>query len=607
MTMTVLILCAVTFAQVQPSDSDADADKEKKQKEKNERVIEMLERATAEAGTLKLPQNRAVIYAMTGDMLWKLDEKRARELFRNAGAELISYNLEVENDRRESDVPMMQFFDFSTGPRNEILPIIARHDAELALELLVQTRPAKLAEEMQRASAPNAKQASPMTFDPERQRIRQEIALEQQFAMAAAEENPDKAIKLIKDSLAKGISNTVLPLLHKLNKKDEKKAAELGSDVIRKLVDSDLAQNFEDLQVALEFLQFAFRPQGAPKDKPFAFSEASVKDLAGKVASTLLQPSRSLSTAMMLSQAMPMLEKFVPERSAQLRQRQAEVQGELPAEFANMQQQQRLWGPNSTPEDVLAQIPQLKNDVERSMAYQNLTSKIGQIDDDARARKLIDQIPDEKTRMNALEQLESRRISRTAGEGKLAEARRMIRNLTKKKIQIQKLVALATEFHKKSGEENIAIAKELMTDARRLTNEYVETGDDLGDVMEVIRGYAAIEPETAFKMFEPVIDVLNEHIQASASIAKFNAQTTAFRKGELIMKVGGGDFALFRYVHQMQTLGKADLERMNTLIDRFHRTDARSIVKLYVMQGYLKEGDPAPNPSTAGGVIFIAN
>jgi hypothetical protein len=603
--MTVLVACALTYAQVQPTESDAD--KEKKQKAKNEHVVKMLEQSIVEAGSLRLPQNRAVIYALTGDMFWKFDDKRARELFRNAGAELVAYNLEVEKERSDSDVPMvMQYFDYSAGPRTEILPIIARRDAELALELLIQTRPARLAEEMLKTSAPNAKQAAPMNFDPERQRVRQEIALEQQFAMSAADENPEKAIKLIKDSLSKGISHSVLPLLQKLNKKDEKKAAELGGDVIKKLVDSDLAQNGEDLQIAIQFLQFAFKPQGAaPKDKPFAFSEKSIKDLAGKVADTLLQPSRSLSIAMFLSQAMSVLEKFVPERSAQLRQRQAEVQGELPTEFAQMQQQQRMWDPNSTPEDILAQLPQLKNDMERSMAYQNLTSKIGQIDDDARARKLIDQIPDEKTRMNALEQLESRRISRTAGAGKLEDARRMIRNLTKKKIQIQKLVALATEFYKKSGEENIAAANELMGEARSLTSEYAETGDDLADIMELVKGYATIDPDIAFKLYEPVIDVLNEHIQASAAIAKFNAQTTLFTKGELKMKVGGGDFPLFRYIPQMQMLGKADLDRMNNLADRFHRNDVRAIVKLHVLQGFLRDEKIPAFLSAPGGVVIM--
>jgi hypothetical protein len=165
----------------------------------------------------------------------------------------------------------------------------------------------------------------------------------------------------------------------------------------------------------------------------------------------------------------------------------------------------------------------------------------------------------------------------------------MIRNLTKKKTQIQKLASLGVEYHKKGGEDNIAIAKELMAQARALTPDVAETSDDLGDIMEVVKGYTTVDPDIAFKMYETVIDTLNEHIHASAVIAKFSSQTTMFRNGELTMKIGGGDFPLFRYIPQMQMLGKADLERMILLANRFHRNDARAIVKLYVLQGFIKD------------------
>ena len=46
---------------------------------------------------------------------------------------------------------------------------------------------------------------------------------------------------------------------------------------------------------------------------------------------------------------------------------------------------------------------------------------------------------------------------------------------------------------------------------------------------------------------------------------------------------------LFRYINQIQMLGKADLNRMNSFSDKFQRSDARSIVKLFVAQGFLKE------------------
>ena len=198
------------------------------------------------------------------------------ELFRSAAAEIITFNQEKEKEARESTNQLSEMLDFSPEARSEVLPLVAKHDPEMALELLLQTRPTKLAEAMLKASLPNSKTGGDMlNFSAEKQKISQELALEQRLALLAADENPEKAIKLIKDSLANGVSMNVMPLLQKLNKKDEKKATELGGDVIKKLVDSDLAKNDEDMRAAIGFLQFAFKaaPATGGKDKQFAFTD----------------------------------------------------------------------------------------------------------------------------------------------------------------------------------------------------------------------------------------------------------------------------------------------------------------------------------------------
>ena len=57
------------------------------------------------------------------------------------------------------------------------------------------------------------------------------------------------------------------------------------------------------------------------------------------------------------------------------------------------------------------------------------------------------------------------------------------------------------------------------------------------------------------------------------------------------MKVNGYSYdglLLFRYINQIQMLGKADLNRMSLFSDKFQRSDARTIVKLFVAQGFSK-------------------
>ncbi|MBK6589204.1 MAG: hypothetical protein IPG22_13000 [Acidobacteria bacterium] len=601
-----MLLCSFALAQTQPTDSDAD--KAKKNKEQDERVVQLLDQAIGEAVSLRLPQNRAVVYAMAGDMYWKFDEKRARELFRSSAGELVSYNQEAEKERREVTAQNMltDLFEVRSDIRAEILPLVAAHDAELALELLVQTRPAKLAEAMARAAMPNKPTNDLLNLD--RVRVGQELALEQQFALLAADENPDKAIKLIKDSLSKGISASVLPLLQKLNKKDEKKATELAGEVIKKLVDADMTKGFEDLQVAMSFLQFASKPPPAAnaKEKQFAFTDAQIKDLANKLADAFLNGPKTLIMNSLLTSALSMLEKFVHGKIALLKQRKTENEANMPQEFKQSMELQKLFDPSASPEDILAQLPKLSSDFEKSMAYQSLSGKIGEIEDETRAKKLIDQIPDEKTKANLLEQFESTRIARTAAAGKLDDARKLIGNLSNKKTQIERLVALAMDFHRKGGEKDIENAKALMKDARALAPEYAETIEDMNDVMEVVKGYAVIEPDSAFRMFEPIIDRLNEHVQASATLARFNPKSTNFAKGELVLSVNGRrtDTPLFQYIPHMQMLGKADLDRMNVASNRFARSDAKAIVKLYVLQGFLRD-DKKPIEKAPGQPLNI--
>jgi len=172
-----LLLCLVLTSAAQDKPTETDADKEKKKKEIGERVMQLLENAVGEADSLRLSQNKAVVYAMAGDLFWKLDEKRGRDLFRNATNEILAFNLENEKEIRESSDAYADVFDYSSNVRGEILPLAAKHDAELALEMLLTTRPSRLTEAIHRMSLPNAKTGDMMGWNPDRQRVNQEVAL----------------------------------------------------------------------------------------------------------------------------------------------------------------------------------------------------------------------------------------------------------------------------------------------------------------------------------------------------------------------------------------------------------------------------------------------
>ena len=607
---TLLLLCALAAAQTQPG--QADPEKAKKKKELDELVLQMLDQSITDANGLRLPGNRALVDAMAADIYWKIDEKHARELFKNAASEVINYNGEAEKERAESTEPNYNIYD-QDDPRNDVLQLIAKHDVDLALEVLLQTRSPRLADAVAKAATSlGVIDVTNITSTMDNARAMQESQLEDSFAQRAAMNDPDKMIKLIKDSMAKGVTSGLIQMLQNLNQKDAKKAADLGSDVIAKLSEADLVRNQNDMRTALSYLQYATRSAPPPspsssadaKVKLFVFADAQMKGLAGKVTDALLVPSKSIAGMSTITTAIPTLEKFVPERIAMLRQRDAENKKSMPTEMKSAMGMASAFDPNSTPEDMLAQLAKSSDENMKRMMYPRLTQKISQITDEARAKKLIDQIPDDKTRATAQEQFDAAKIMRAAAAGKVDDARVLIRAMTNRKVQLHQLVALAMQVQRTRKEKDIETAKDIMTDAKALAKDFPDDEDDLADMMEVIRGYAAVDPDIAFHMFEPLVYEFNNMIQAAAVLSKYNKRDKTFKHGEFVMHANGNfgtSVLLFRYVPQLQVLGKADLEHMSQIADRFQRSDSRTIVKLIVLQGFMvPDARPAPPPSASG-------
>ena len=301
---TLVLLTSFSVGQATPS--EAALEKAKKKKELDERIGPLLDQTIVEANGLRLSNNRAVILAMSGDLYWRFDSKRSRELFRSAAAEVVNYNQDVEKEKREStEIGIVEQFD-QNDPRAEILNLISSRDADLPLELMVTTRSASLSDAMARVSvadlnAPGAPSSGPPPIqgDPnvsmDRVRVSQEIAMEERFKMQAAYSDPERAIKAVKDSLAKGISTNVISLLQVVYRADEKKAVDLSGEVVSKVLGADLAKNTNDLNGVVSFMQYFARPVQAPpansKTKPpFSFSDTQAREVANKLANTFLQP-----------------------------------------------------------------------------------------------------------------------------------------------------------------------------------------------------------------------------------------------------------------------------------------------------------------------------
>lgn len=593
----VAVVCVAGSAQSIPAPSPSASHDDQEKRAKLEALIQQsLEETVQSTNSLRLPENRAIAYAMLGDMYWRFDPKRGRELFRNVAVELSAYNADVEKDSPDSTPLQPAFFDISADPRYQAIPLIARHDAELATQVMLQTRRPAVARALANASQMNIQEGviGIGGFGANNVRASQELSLEQQVAYFAADQDIDVAVRLVKDSLSKGVSFNVLPVLQKIGRLDEKKAADLAYEVVQRVLDSDMTKSQDSLRTGINFLQYATRVSSPPaaspvtRTKQFNFTDAEQKDIANKLVTTLLTMPPATSSRSWFAQVIPLVDKVLPDRSQALKQRQAEIQKNMPADVRRSQQRDGMFDPSTTADQIIAQLPKL-DESSKPAAYAALQNKLRTVTDDAQAKKLIEQIPDDKMRELLQQQADSTRADREIQSGKLDEARKQIAQMSDRRQEISRYVSLALAYFKLDPET----ARSVLKDARSLLASYPESGDDLSDLMAIVTGYATAEPDTAFRLAEPAVDMMNEYLQASAVLSRYN-KDRSFRNGELVFRPGGsGGSLIFRYLPQVQALGKADLERSGQLIDRFSRPDARIILRLYVLQGAMPQAQRA--------------
>jgi hypothetical protein len=127
-----------------------------------------------------------------------------------------------------------------------------------------------------------------------------------------------------------------------------------------------------------------------------------------------------------------------------------------------------------------------------------------------------------------------------------------------------------------------------MTEARSLINYSPEDEDAANDYLRIVSGYAYVEPATAFSMLDAFADQVNELVNASATVAKFDKNNQNFKNGELILtrglpRIGG---RVLGYGKEAQILANEDIDRLENIAGKFQRPDAQILLKLYIVQAF---------------------
>ncbi len=586
------------FAQTSPTESQTE--KENAQKEREKKAIAILERTVSQASFLKLPDNRALVFASAGDLIWKRDEKRARQLFRQAASELVQANNMPEDD---SGNPFLSVFS-NPSPRKQILTTIAKYDAEMALELLLSTRPPKVAAALAAASreqtaGQNQKKSPSVSMEDNQNKylVSQELQLEQSFSAKAAEENPQKAVKMLRESIDKnGVTTAAFSILNKINKKDNKLAVELAGEIAQTLSETDFAAKEGQMGIASNFLKNYYldadkKTDAADSDKPLKISESQAKNLAGKVADHLAKISgdNKMSNYFLVMSTTPVIEKILPERSQSLKQAQEKMKKSMPAEF--MQYDDDMFSDDREKIGKTISNAERFPDQLRGQVYKrtiNQAASSGKLDE---ARAALLKAPSGKERDEALNFLDSKFAEQKIKDGKFDEAKKIIDNLTVKKEKVERLVQMAIAFQQRNTEDDADSAKKIMIEAENMIDDVPQDEDGIDNFLRIAGGYAFVEPKKAFAMLDTFSYQVNDIVNASALLAKYNKRDRSFNNGELILNRGLPRIgnAVFQYGDALNQLAKEDINRLEGIISKFQRDDARTLLQLYIAQAFFNE------------------
>ncbi|HKR60416.1 MAG TPA: hypothetical protein VJS64_11840, partial [Pyrinomonadaceae bacterium] len=193
-------------AQEQPIEPDEETRALEKQ------AYEMLYSIAESVPSLRSSDNRIYLTAAVAELLWTKDETRARTLFETLIKEIntVMVDLDPADQRAINTVSMMQ------QQRREIIERISRRDPDMALSFLHATRP------------PQEMLARINDFANENN-------LELYLVSQVAQKEPERALKLARASLKKGMTSSMVSVLLNIASKNPDAARTLHVEMVERL------------------------------------------------------------------------------------------------------------------------------------------------------------------------------------------------------------------------------------------------------------------------------------------------------------------------------------------------------------------------------------
>ena len=593
------------------------SDQQEEDRLKRERkAAALLEEVVSEAQAMQLPENRIRVQVAAGDMLWAREQARARALFGEAAAAIAQWTWKTDRKDNEQAETMARL-------RRELVLTAARHDSNLAFELLSSTRPLR---------RPNN---GANQFDAD-----SDASLEQSLLSLIAAIDPKAAFQKVFESLDRGeYPMAIGNILRRLYSKDKEAFEKLSKKLLSKLTSSALIDSEEAGKLAVDLLEPGPIPEVSTagstnsrlSDRPGqnqALRESAYRDLmdaaiaaaltatssvtpraqdvaafvgldfttstrgitfAGKSTSggLFLQPiseiqpneeeARQNNTRMLLTQLQQLLsriEQYAPDRAQAVRQKLTHM-GINNNQITSIDLDQStsdglMTAASLAPLQVQAQI--YKHAAQKALEEGNLERAL-QIAKDHLAGSARDSIT---------QAIELKKTAMDASPDNLAKLRRKLAALPSDSDRVVTLVDLATAAAKNDPK----LALTLLDDARNIVNKRANKYQDFRDQLKVAEALAGLDLKQSFGLLESGIAQLNELLAASAVVNGFEAEV--FREGELPLQ-GGSELGnmVARYGWELGSLARVDFDHARMAADKFQLPESRLLAKLLIAQRVL--------------------
>lgn len=552
--IVILVLCSA-YAQAQTPAQTSEANKELREK-----AFNLLESAAGQVNVLQSPENRARIAANIMDSLWTHDEKRARSLLA-----MIESDIREGVNRQYSELTKPHTFQVFLKLRSDTIERIAKYDPELALTFLRSTE------------VTTVQQSPNRIADHDRE-------LELRLAKKIAADKPEVALKIARESLARGLSDHLLVVLRQLNRKHKDDARMLYKEIVSKVKDVDVVEEHWQNRNFIQRLALSYTPPTA--------DAATYRELVSFLITRALDagcrkrdPSdyKVANFCAWVMSSVSASYKF-DSRVAELEHWRSEEHSPGPGylELGLVQQDGSI-------DEVLAlkeKYPQL--DANISWSAFEMARASG---DEAKAREVANSSTNPEARKMMLQYLEGTEKNKTSNEQILADLPRRLNE----QMHIEGRLTILLGAADAVGATDRNTGLKLLNQASDMIDTMEPGWQQTGVQMALAMMYCQSKSDRCFQIMESLVPRFNQLVDSALKLDGFDTQY--LRDGEWNMSANGriGEL-LTRLAEHAGYFAWSDFDRAVSLSHQFERTEIRLMAQVKLAQSVLA----GPPPSLFG-------